>query len=96
MILDMGPTFHVIPDLHPTQNWGKLVIVHNGAAERPLKHLQDLLSKVFSQVLRIHEILVRIRIRGSIPRLMDPDPRIRILLFPTEIFKTSNKNYFFF
>jgi hypothetical protein len=50
-------------------------------------------------VLWIHNILVRIRIRGSVP--LNPDPRthttdfrIRILLFLSVAFKMSTKNIF--
>jgi hypothetical protein len=46
-------------------------------------------GKCIYSVFRIHEILVRIRIRGSIPL-------IRILPFSSVIFKTSTKNSFLF
>jgi hypothetical protein len=56
-------------------------------------------SLSFAIVLRIHDILVRIRIRGSMPRLMDPNPAIFVIDLQDankkQIFKTIFSAYYF-
>jgi hypothetical protein len=42
-------------------------------------------------VLRIHEILVRIQIRGSIPLINDPDPDPVFFVSDLQDFKKNNE-----